>query len=101
MVAIPSLYETFGLVALEAMGQGVPVVASRVGGLPELIQHDQTGILVDTFEPEVWSRVMIDLLEDSNRSKNIGKNAQSWVLSHCAWNQKSQEWLSPLHLLLK
>ena len=46
VLIFPSYYESFGLVALEAMASGTPVVASRVGGLPKLIRNGETGYLV-------------------------------------------------------
>src|SRR4030066_1098 len=46
----PSIYEPFGIINLEAMACGTPVVASAVGGIPEVCVHDETGLLVP-FEP--------------------------------------------------
>jgi glycosyltransferase involved in cell wall biosynthesis len=61
---IPSLYEPFGIVALEGMASGVPLVASGVGGLAEIITHDETGVLVYPDNPEslAWgiNRVLTD-----------------------------------------
>jgi glycosyltransferase involved in cell wall biosynthesis len=46
MVIMPSLRESFGIAALEAMAMKVPVVASRIGGLEEVVEHEKTGLLV-------------------------------------------------------
>ncbi len=51
LVVVPSRWEGFGLVALEAMRAGKPVVATRVGGLPELVEHGQTGLLIEPDDP--------------------------------------------------
>lgn len=64
---IPSQSESFGLAALEAMACGVPVVGSRVGGLPELIQDGVTGILEPPGSVEAMARRAAELLRDSNR----------------------------------
>lgn len=52
LVVVPSLTETFGLVAAEAMASGTPVVASNVGGLPELIVDGETGVMVPAGQPD-------------------------------------------------
>jgi glycosyltransferase involved in cell wall biosynthesis len=47
----PSFYESFGMSIIEAMGAGLPVVATRVGAVPDLISHGQNGLLVDAASP--------------------------------------------------
>jgi len=51
VLVAPSVYEPFGIVALEGMATGVPVVASKVGGLSEVIEHDRTGLFRVPEEP--------------------------------------------------
>ena len=51
VLVVPSIYEPFGIVALEGMATGVPVVASQVGGLAEVIDHDKTGVFVYPTKP--------------------------------------------------
>ncbi len=62
LVVVPSRTESFGLVAVEAMACGVPVVAARVGGLPEAV--GEAGVLVDGHDPDDWADVLADLLAD-------------------------------------
>ncbi|GAA1810540.1 glycosyltransferase [Nesterenkonia flava] len=57
-VLVPSYSESFGLVALEAMACGTPVLAHNVGGLAELVRHRRTGRLIDTLDPDQWAQQM-------------------------------------------
>ncbi|MBN2732455.1 MAG: N-acetyl-alpha-D-glucosaminyl L-malate synthase BshA, partial [Balneolaceae bacterium] len=59
---IPSGSETFGLAALEAMGCGVPVISSNIGGLPEVNIHGETGYLCDLGDTEAMGRFAVDIL---------------------------------------
>jgi len=61
-VVVPSLYESFGLVALEAMACGTPVVASRVGGLQSTVRDGESGFLVDRRDPEAFASAIESLL---------------------------------------
>ncbi|AOJ18072.1 glycosyl transferase family 1 [Burkholderia cenocepacia] len=69
---LPSQFESFGIVALEAMFHGVPVVATRVGGLPELVVEGMTGYLVARGNPVVLADAMYGLLSDRERAKRMG-----------------------------
>jgi N-acetyl-alpha-D-glucosaminyl L-malate synthase BshA len=70
---LPSSTESFGLVALEAMSAGVPVVASRVGGLPELVGHGVSGFLEAPGDTEAFVRSVLRVLEDGPLARRMGK----------------------------
>ena len=68
---LPSTEESFGVAALEAMACGVPVVASRVGGLPEVIEHDVSGFLHDPHDLEGMAESGVRVLTDASLSEAI------------------------------
>lgn len=70
---LPSEQESFGLAALEAMAYGVPVVASDVGGLPEVIAHGKTGYLAPVGDVRKMAQYAIDLLTNANKYQKMSK----------------------------
>jgi N-acetyl-alpha-D-glucosaminyl L-malate synthase BshA len=64
LLLLPSETESFGLVALEAMASGVPVIASRVGGLPEVVAHGETGYLAPVGDVIAMATFALELLSD-------------------------------------
>ena len=72
MVVMPSHYESFGLVALEAMACGTPVIASEVGGLAFLVRDHVTGYHVPSRDPEALADKIYHLLADPSRRKEMG-----------------------------
>ena len=76
LMLMPSELESFGLASLEAMACEVPSVATRVGGVPEVIDHGATGFLADVGDVETMARYAIDLLSDENKLREMGKAAR-------------------------
>jgi len=72
---LPSSQESFGLAALEAMACGVPVVASRVGGLPEVIEDGVTGFVCDPDDVDGMAERGIEVLSNQTRKTEIGEAA--------------------------
>lgn len=79
MVVMPSHYESFGMVALEAMACGTPVVASKVGGLAFSVQDGQTGYLVPDGDPEALAAKIRLLLKDGDLRQELGQQAANWA----------------------
>ncbi|MGA2284026.1 MAG: glycosyltransferase [Candidatus Dormibacteria bacterium] len=73
---VPSRVETFGLVALEAQAQGTPVVAARVGGLPEVVADGETGRLVEGREPRDYCTAISAILHDEEGRERMGEAAR-------------------------
>jgi len=73
---IPSQSESFGLAALEAMAAGLPVVSSSVGGLPELVKHNETGFIAEIGDIDRMAKYVIDLLTNERKYERFSQNAR-------------------------
>ena len=78
---LPSLAEGLGVAALEAMAMGKPVVASRVGGLAEVVEDNCTGFLVEPGRPEALAEALLRLLRDNELRATLGRNARQRALA--------------------
>jgi len=90
VVVVPSLYEPFGIVALEAMAAERPVVTTGVGGLEELVEHDRTGVKVYTTGESIASGVS-RVLADREYAGHIARNALNRVRSRFSWSSIAEE----------
>jgi glycosyltransferase involved in cell wall biosynthesis len=81
VIAVPSRMETFSMVAVEAMALGKPVVATRVGGLPEVISDGETGLLVER-EPGALAEAIIALLQNPARRAAMGQAGEERVRAY-------------------
>ncbi|MGQ9681563.1 MAG: glycosyltransferase [Anaerolineae bacterium] len=83
LCVMPSLYESFGMVALEAMACGTPVVASRVGGLPHVVRDGETGLLVPENDPEALAYGLHLLLTDESLRRRLGARGLEVAQEYC------------------
>jgi glycosyltransferase involved in cell wall biosynthesis len=82
---VPSLYEPFGITALEAMAARTPLVASNTGGLSEIVEHDKTGTKVFAGNPNSVAWGVTRVLLDPNYANWIKSNAYNKVLEAFNW----------------
>ena len=81
LLLLPSSQESFGLAALEAMASGVPVVASRIGGIPEVVRHGETGFLCDVTDVPAMARASLAILEDPELHERMRRAARERAVS--------------------
>jgi len=91
VAVVPSLYEPFGITALEAMAAKVPLVASDTGGLTEIVEHDKTGVKVypDNSDSLAWG--ILRVLGDQAYAETIRENAYQKVVKVFDWNTIADE----------
>lgn len=82
VLAVPTLAEAFGLVCVEAMARGKPVVASRVGGIPEIVVHGETGILVPPADESALADAILLLSRDEDLRRRLGMAGRERYVSH-------------------
>jgi len=104
----PSVYEPFGIINLEAMACETPVVASRVGGIPEIVVPDETGLLVDVdpaggddvepADPDAFAQGLADgvnaLMTDPERREAMGTAARQRVEEQFSWRAIAEQTLA-------
>ncbi len=81
---MPSRQEGLGLSIMEAQASGVPVVASRVGGIPSLIESGKTGFLVEPEDPAALAQTILGALRDKGRLAQIAKAGREFVRERCS-----------------
>jgi glycosyltransferase involved in cell wall biosynthesis len=111
VLALPSVHQTcygrqvrvselLGLVVLEAMASGTPVVASRLGGLPEVVQHGVTGFLVEPGNVDELRERLAQLLHDPGLAARMGANARELVMERFTWRACAERCLAAYAELL-
>lgn len=77
---LPSETESFGLAALEALACGVPVIATRVGGLPEVVVDGENGFLRPVGDVDAMAEAALELLQDEERRQRFSQAAREWAI---------------------
>lgn len=84
---LPSEYEAFGLVLLESLAQGTPVIASRVGGIPEFIEDERSGILVPPGQVPPLAAAMRRLWTEPELARRLGRHGRTEVVPMHTWDR--------------
>ena len=95
---LPSRYEPFGIVVLEAGAFAVPVIASNVGGVREILSHDVTGILCEPEDINVLADELKKLLEKPEERNRLGHNLRNHVLDKFSWEKTCEKYLESFRL---
>ena len=88
---MPSSYEPFGIVALEAAAAGTPVIAGDSGGLREVIEHEVTGLLVPPRDPDSLASAALRLLDDKGLAERLVRAAHERTARDFVWSAVARE----------
>jgi len=92
----PTDFEGLGIAVLEAMQKGKAVVVTRAGGVPEIIEHGRTGLVVEPDDPVALGCAILELLLDPARASAMGSNAQTVVREQYSWDVIAARYLDEL-----
>lgn len=98
---VPSRWEGLGAVILEAFSYGKPVIATKIGGIPEMVIDGVTGILIESEDIKQLSAAMMKLLADTNLREKLGANAKSFAKEIGDWNNIAQKYYEVYQNVLK
>lgn len=94
VLLVPSIWpECFGIIIIEAMASGIPVIASRIGGIPEIVEDGKTGYLIEAGNAEELANKMSEFIKEPSKISLLGGNGFKNVLAFSSENQanKSEE----------
>ena len=92
ILVVPSLEEPFGFINIEAGAVGTAVVASRTGGIPEIISNQESGLLIEPGNSNAISEAVQELLNDTEKRRRLGGALQARVHSYFTKERALQEW---------
>jgi glycosyltransferase involved in cell wall biosynthesis len=93
VAVLPSLIEATSIAGLEAMACGLPLIGTNVGGIPEILSHDETGLLVPAASPEALASAAVSLSERDSVRISMGRRARERVLARFSWETIAQQTL--------
>ena len=99
--ALATDYEGFGLIFLEANAFGKPVVATRVGGVPEAVEHGVCGLLVEPGDSQALADAIIRLLSNSEEARRLGEGGRRRVETEFTWHHSAEKLLTIVNQAIK
>ncbi|MFW6095605.1 MAG: glycosyltransferase, partial [Bacteroidota bacterium] len=88
---LPSIFEPFGMTSQEAMACGKPVIASKYGGIKQILSHNKNGFLVDPKNSQEFADAMIKLLKDDNLKQRLGDEANRIIQEEYSWEAMAEK----------
>ena len=93
ILVVPSRMESIPQVIKEAFYLKIPVIATNVGGIPEIVKNNETGILVTSENPSEMTKSINTLLENSELQKKLVNNAHDFILENFSWEKLLPKYL--------
>lgn len=91
VAVFPSLYEPFGIVALEAMAAGIPVIVSRTGGLAEVVEDNRTGLIFNPGDVADLERCLVTIFQNPALAAELGRSGQARVYREYTWEAVARQ----------
>jgi glycosyltransferase involved in cell wall biosynthesis len=93
IVAVPSVYEAFGLTAIEAMAFNRPVLVTNVGSLTELVEHDHNGLVIDYGDVNRMAEAIVEILKNKGLGLRLGRAGRRKVEFLFGKSHFTENWL--------
>ena len=94
LCVLPSRVESFGLTIAEAMASSVPVISTRVAAIPEVLIHNECGLLVSANDPDALSDAIKYSLDNKEKIDKMAKRARQRIQSHFTWEKTADDYLA-------
>jgi glycosyltransferase involved in cell wall biosynthesis len=91
LAVLPSLVEPLGMFQIEAQYLGVPTIASRVGGIPETMLHEETGLMVEPGNVRAWADAICWVLENPIEAKQLAERGRAFVTNKFSMERNTAE----------
>ena len=91
LVINPSLSEAFGMSLVEAMATATPVIATDIGGMPEIVEHNRTGLVVQPGNPQALANAISQVISNPVQARTMGRAGRKKVLQHYTWSKITEK----------